>query len=259
MREFKIGIFLDGLRMPIRDAMKKANEFGVDGFQVYCTSGELYPDNFSKEARKEFLKRCEDLGLVISAFCGDIGGFAIDDAADADRRVGETIKFLELSADMDTTVLTSHIGAVSDKPAAVVDICKRSLEKIAQRCRQLNVTFASETGAEPAEELKKFLDDLAQDGIGVNYDPANLTMGGWDHLEGVFLLKDYIVHTHAKDGLFGQPKEVPLGTGDVKFEQWIDNLNSIGFTGFLAIEREVGDNPEKDIREAVEYLKSLRG
>jgi len=252
MRNFKIGIFLDGLRIPISDAMKKASEFGVDGFQVYCTSGDLYPDNFSKDARKEFLKRCEDYGLVISAFCGDIGGFAIDDSAQADHRVNETIKFLELSAD-------SHIGAVSDKPANVVDICKHSLEKIAQRCRQLNVTFASETGAEPAEELKKFLDELAQEGIGVNYDPANLTMKGWDHLEGVNLLKDYIVHTHAKDGLFGQPKEVPLGTGDVKFEQWIDNLNSIGFTGFLAIEREAGDNPEKDIKEAVEYLKSLRG
>lgn len=259
MRNFKIGIFLDGLRMPIPDAMKKANEFGVDGFQVYCTRGELYPDNFSKEARKEFLKRCEDLGLVISAFCGDIGGFTIDDQAQAEHNVGETIKFLELSADMGTSVLTSHIGSVSDKPQNVVDICKHSLEKIAQRCRQLNVTFASETGAEPAEHLKKFLDELAQEGIGVNYDPANLVMQGWDHLEGVNLLKDYIVHTHAKDGLFGKGEEVPLGTGGVNFEQWIDNLNGIGFTGFLAIEREVGDNPEQDIREAVEYLKSLRG
>ncbi len=258
MRQFKIGIFLDGLRLPISEAMRKANEFGVEGFQAYCTRGELYPDNFSKDARKEFLQRCSDYGLVISAFCGDIGGFAIEDAAEAQRRVAETIKFLELSADMQIPILTSHIGAISDKPANVVDICKYSLEQIAKRCRELNVTFASETGAESAEELKKFLDNLAQEGIGVNYDPANLVMKGCDHLEGVFVLKDYIVHTHAKDGLFGQPKEVPLGTGDVKFEQWIDNLNEIGFTGFLTIEREVGDNPEKDIKEAVEYLKSLR-
>ena len=259
MREFKIGIFLDGLKMPVADAMKKAHEFGVEGFQAYCTSGELYPDNFSKDARRDFLKRCEDYGLVVSAFCGDIGGFAIEDAAEAERRVAETIKFLELSADMGIPVLTSHIGAISDKSADVVDICKRSLESIAKRCRELNVTFASETGAEPADALKKFLDELAQEGIGVNYDPANLVMQGWDHLQGVFLLKDYIVHTHAKDGIFGQPKEVPLGTGDVNFEQWIDNLNEIGFTGFLTIEREVGDNPERDIREAVEFLKSLRG
>ena len=86
----------------------------------------------------------------------------------------------------------------------------------------------------------------------------------------------YIVHTHAKDGkqiFFRDPEivygikkdvivtddsfiEVPLGEGSVPFPQYLNALEEIGYNGFLTIEREVGDNPEKDIRAAVDFLKN---
>jgi sugar phosphate isomerase/epimerase len=258
MSQFKIGIFLDGLKVPVYQAMEKAAAMGVDGFQVFCIQGPLHPDNFSSPHRKEFSKRCRDLGLVNSAFCGDIGGFMIEDDSELDRRIAETIKMIELCADMQVGILTSHFGGVHGKPQTMIEGCKRALRQIGQRCTTLGVTFASETGSEKADQMAAFLDDLAQPGIGVNYDPANLVMKGWDHLEGVKALAKYIVHTHAKDGLFGEPKEVPLGTGSVDFQQWISNLNAIGFYGFLTVEREVGDNPAKDIQTALDYLKQLR-
>jgi sugar phosphate isomerase/epimerase len=73
-------------------------------------------------------------------------------------------------------------------------------------------------------------------------------------------LAKYIVHTHAKDGvqLTANPlafEELPLGHGGVKWDAYLTKLDSIGFDGFLTIEREVGDNPEKDIKMAVDFLK----
>ncbi|NLN42036.1 MAG: sugar phosphate isomerase/epimerase, partial [Clostridiales bacterium] len=94
-------------------------------------------------------------------------------------------------------------------------------------------------------------------------------------------LKDYIVHTHAKDGIMKKKTdpeiiynyfaeggiedmrledyflETPLGQGNVDFPKWLKALEDIGYTGFLTIEREVGANPEKDIAEAVNFLKKL--
>ncbi|PPJ40609.1 xylose isomerase, partial [Pseudoxanthomonas sp. KAs_5_3] len=35
-------------------------------------------------------------------------------------------------------------------------------------------------------------------------------------------------------------------------------LQSIGYTGYLTIEREVGAKPELDIRRAVEFIKQYR-
>ena len=256
-RQFKIGIMLDNLKLPVDQAVTAAARLGAEGVQIYCVAGEMYPENFAPPRRKELLKRMRDLGLKISAFCGELGGFVVD-RPEAQRRVNETHKFLELCADMKVKILTSHVGVLSGQATDRVDACRWALEAIGTRAQELRVTFASETGAEPAEELRKFLDDLGQGAIGVNYDPANLVMQGWDHLEGVELLAKYIVHTHAKDGLFGQHKEVPLGQGDVDFPRWIENLNGIGYKGFLTIEREVGADPIADISAAVEFLKSLR-
>ena len=106
-------------------------------------------------------------------------------------------------------------------------------------------------------------------------------MTGDDPVKGVYTLKDYIVHTHAKDGIMKQKSdperiytffaeggiedlrledyflETPLGEGHVDFPNWLKALEDIGYNGFLTIEREVGKNPEQDIREAVRFLKGL--
>ena len=50
---------------------------------------------------------------------------------------------------------------------------------------------------------------------------------------------------------------LPLGEGDVDFPAYFKALNDIGYKGFLTIEREVGDDPEGDIRKAADYIRSL--
>lgn len=50
-------------------------------------------------------------------------------------------------------------------------------------------------------------------------------------------------------------RETPLGMGKVNYDEYLKALHSIGYQGFLTIEREVGEDPEKDIRMAIEYLK----
>ena len=83
-----------------------------------------------------------------------------------------------------------------------------------------------------------------------------------DAAKGVYELQKYIVHTHAKDGLRGTAEpyvEVPLGKGDVDWKAYLSALEDVGYRGFLTIEREVGDHPERDIASAVDFLKNLIG
>ena len=109
--------------------------------------------------------------------------------------------------------------------------------------------------------MKRFLDKIPGKAIAVHYDPANFVMGGFDQIGGVEILKDYIVHTHAKDGIRvdGKAREVPLGEGDVNFPEYLARLDAIGYQGFLTIEREVGDDPVKDIESAVLFLRQMAG
>ena len=152
--------------------------------------------------------------------------------------------------------------------------------ELAEYAAGVGAFFAIETGPEESAVLKSFLDGLHSTGVAVNLDPANLVMvTGDDPVQAVYQLKDYIVHTHAKDGrrnFYRNPEEVyglveaemlaspsfielPLGTGAVDFENYLKALAEIGYHGFLTIEREVGENPEKDIRTAVEFLQRLVG
>ena len=48
-----------------------------------------------------------------------------------------------------------------------------------------------------------------------------------------------------------------MGEGQVDFPNYLKALDDIGYHGFLTIEREVGEDPEKDIRKAADFLRSL--
>ena len=277
MYQFPIGVMLESFRLPTDEALDCAQKLGVQGIQVYATRGERAPENMTAEKRREFLKKVKDRGLVISALCGDLGhGFG--KAEMNPELVEKSKRILDLAKDLETDVVTTHIGVVPSDPAhprfaVMQDACGQ----LAQYADSLKAHFAIETGPETSAVLKGFLDGLHSTGVGVNLDPANLVMvTGDDPAGAVHNLKEYIVHTHAKDGrkLFDKNPEIiygivpddaivvdaafeelPLGQGDVPFARYLTVLEEIGYKGFLTIEREVGGNPYGDIELAVNFLK----
>ena len=48
-----------------------------------------------------------------------------------------------------------------------------------------------------------------------------------------------------------------FGEGWVEWPRFVELLEQHGFEGYFAIEREVGDDPVRDVRKAVEFLKTL--
>ena len=191
-------------------------------------------------------------------------------------------RIIDMAKDLETSVVTTHIGVVpTDKNHDRYKIMQDACFQLASYADSVEAHFAIETGPETSLVLKEFLDSLNSTGVAVNLDPANLRMvTGDDPVTAVHNLKRYIVHTHAKDGnrlfaanpeyiygilhpvpeeLNGKKffEEVPLGTGSVDFPAYLKALEEIGFKGFLTIEREVGDTPEKDIKIAYDFLKDI--
>jgi sugar phosphate isomerase/epimerase len=118
------------------------------------------------------------------------------------------------------------------------------------------VTFATETGPESGAVLAALLGSVQSRGIGANFDPANLVMRGYDHMQSARDLAKYIVHAHAKDGKRNDG-EVALGEGDVDFPPYLALMTELGFDGFHTIERETGPDPLADIKQAVSFLRGL--
>lgn len=280
----KLGVITDCFKQTHADGIRKAAGLGLDGVQIYATTGAFSPA-LSCEERAAYKRLLKDNGLVVSALCGDMGGHGFELEQDNAERVRKTKEIIDLAVEFDTKIVTTHIGVIpDDKENPRYQVMLSALTECGKYAKEKDVTLAIETGPEKAATLLAFLQDT-QGGVGVNLDPANFVMvTGQDPVEAVYALKDYIVHTHAKDGVMLDKnqnpadvyhafavggvdalnackgfQEVPLGEGEVPWAAYVAALKEIGYDGFLTIERECGENPAQDIAKAVNFLKEKLG
>jgi L-ribulose-5-phosphate 3-epimerase len=279
-KKYKIGVMVESFRLGLSEGLKAAAKVGADGIQLYVTGGETHFSKFTGSALADLKKQLSDLGLEVSALCGDFGGHGFQIEAENPERIDHSKRVMDLARQLDTRVVTTHIGVVpAQKSHPRYKIMAKACEELGRYGEKMGACFAIETGPEPAAVLKSFLDDIGvPKGMGVNFDPANLVMVCREDIPAaVAALAPYIRHTHAKDGVnlkVGDPeviygavpapegfnwaeyfKEVPLGEGQVNFETYLAALSKVTFDGYLTIEREVGDNPYRDIEMAVKFLK----
>ncbi|WP_239618555.1 sugar phosphate isomerase/epimerase family protein [Cohnella mopanensis] len=287
VQPWKIGVIVDSFRVGVREGLVKAKNVGADGVQIYAVKGEMDPANLSATARKQWREYIDSLGLQISALVGDLGGHGFQDKHENAAKIEKSKRILDLAVELGTNVVTTHIGIVpEDSEGEVYETMHLACDELSRYATSMNAYFAIETGPETSVRLRGFLDGLSSKGVSVNFDPANMVMvTGDDPVQGVYTLKDYIVHTHAKDGIrlrevdprqiYGalgfEPldhdklaeqaesgdafREVPLGEGSVDWDRYLKALRDIGYNGYLTIEREVGTNPDTDIATAVRFLK----
>jgi sugar phosphate isomerase/epimerase len=262
MGRLKVGAFLSSFKLDFNSALKKAKEIELDSIQLSNIRGEFSVEDISSQKATEIIKKFKEHNLVISAVCGDIGGFALDDESEAKNRIERTKKIMENTRMLGASIVQTHIGFIpEDFNDPNVKIMKMCLEELGKYGEKTGVYLATETGPEPASTMKRFLDTIKIPTIKVNYDPANLIMKEFECINGVEELKDYIIHAHAKDGKSTPNekgrKERPLGQGDVNFPVFIKAMDDIGYDGYYVIEREVGENPADDIAVAVKFLKEF--
>lgn len=279
----KIGVITDCFKKTTFEGIEIASKLGLDGVQIYATTGDFSPETLTETDKIRYKELLAQKGIVVSALCGDMGGYGFERQEDNAERIEKTKRIIDLAVEFGTHVVTTHIGVIpADKAEPRYTVMLKALTECGKYAKSKGVTLAIETGPEKAKTLLAFLKDT-EGGVGVNLDPANFTMvTGQDAVEAVYLLKDYIVHTHAKDGIMLDKnqdpvevyhafavggvdalnackgfKEVPLGEGQVDWINYIKALKEIGYDGFLTIERECGDDPEKDIILAVNHLKAV--
>jgi sugar phosphate isomerase/epimerase len=262
MNRLQIGIRLESLGLPLRRALAEVGRLGVSGVQVDAV-GDLAPDALSETGRREFrhLLRAHNLELTALG-CPLRRG--LDAAENQQPRIEHVQKVLALSFDLGPRVVIVQAGGITeDAENPRMHILSESLQTLARHGDRVGAILALETGLEDGAVLAAFLDRFDTGALGVNLDPANLLLHGFDPYTSVQALGRRIVHTHAKDARQASAsraaQEVPLGHGDIDWMKYLGTLEEVEYRGWLTIERETGDNRRADVAAGVSFLRRLVG
>jgi L-ribulose-5-phosphate 3-epimerase len=173
-------------------------------------------------------------------------------------------KVAPIAATNGIRLVTLHAGFIPDDEDSFL------YAKLVKRIAQISALFSEygvrtglETGQEAARTLLRFLQNVSEFDVGVNFDPANMLLyGSGEPIDALRSLLPFVKQVHIKDatrspqkGVWGE--EVVVGTGEVNWREFFDVLNGGKFSGYLAIEREAGNNRAGDIRKAKEFLTTV--
>jgi sugar phosphate isomerase/epimerase len=252
--------------------------------QIYAWN-EFNPKTVTGEQVRLVRETAAECAQEVTALCGELGGHGLEVAGENPGKIDYLKAVVDLALRLDCKIVTTHIGVIpADKGDPRYRVMQDACGRIGEYALAGGAVIAIETGPEPVARLKEFTDGCGG-GVGINYDPANLVMVTRDdEVQGVYTAGSSIVHTHAKDGrcnFYAGPEEVyalfakggiealtrvqtyftetPLGEGEVRWAEYLRALKDIGYSGYLTIEREGGENAGADIRKAAVFLRDAMG
>jgi sugar phosphate isomerase/epimerase len=278
MKNWEIGVFAS-IDAGLGVHLEVARELGVPTVQIHGP----HQGNRTPAAAENFLKRCEQAGIRVTAVFGGFDGESYADIPTTARTVGlvpeasraarlqEMKEIADFAKILGCSTVALHIGFVPpDRASAgyrsLLDTTRNLLDHLAKNSQQLNL----ETGQESADHLLEFIGDVGRDNLYINFDPANMILyGTGDPIEALNKVGRYVRSVHCKDAKWSPAdartkkwgQEVPLGEGDVGMETYLRTLHTLGYHGPLTIEREIAHDRERqkaDIGHAVRLLESLR-
>ena len=253
--------------------LRKARELGLPTVQVVCWKGEL----FNAEMAARLVAASKQYDVAVTTIWTGLPGPAVWNFLEGPKTIGlapaqyraERVAALKQGAEFAARVgapsITTHVGFIPEDPndpqyPGLLD----ALREVVARCKQLGVAFWFETGQETPVTLLRVIEDLGEDNLGINLDPANLLMyGKANPIDALDVFGKYVRGAHAKDGEYPTNgrflgEEKPLGEGRVNFPVLVPKLKALGFAGALTIEREIsGPKQIEDIKRAIELLSKL--
>ena len=247
--------------------MEIAAEIGCSSVQPWIVNVEydpciLDPEVGSAADRREVRRIAESLGLTFSGFCAQLQGAVtwggLEESEGLQWRIDKTKQALDTTAELGGDIVTTHAGVLpEDKSDPAYQILLGSVGEIAEHGAKVGVYFALETGQESPQALGDFIDEIGNPWLKVNYDPCNLLRFGSEAgtIQGVHILADKIIHTHAKDWN-PETMQATCGEGLVPWDGYIQALRDIGYAGVLAIEDETGnENMIESIGRSYAFLR----
>jgi len=222
---------------------------GWDAFELLEYSAKLGLDNVHFSERRNFAslepdyltslkQRADGLGLTIEVGMGSFDRFATSFQAQHGSGEEQLGQMLRAARIVGSPVVRCLLGSQGDRLGAVpfqqhLDECARTLRAVAPRARDLGIKLAVENhgGVDLlARELRRLVEEVGFDVVGVTLDTGNPAYGGEDPVVSAEVLAPYVISSHVRDSRVwavergAMAQWVPLGQGNVDLRRIVKIL-----------------------------------
>ena len=183
-----LGLRLDPDR-PVRDQIYEAARLGARGVVVDAIA-DLAPHRLSETGRREFrhILRTVELSLIAVSLPTRR---PFDTTEQLDERLRRAEAAFAMAFELGTDVVLARVGPVPpEDDAARREVFTDAVRELGLRAEYRGVRLAIETGTEPGETLRSFLESLAVPSLAASIDPSSLLQAGIDPVQTVRELAD---------------------------------------------------------------------
>ena len=242
-----LGLRLDSSR-PVRDQIHEAARMGARGV-VLEAIGDLSPLRLCETGRRELrhLLRTMELSLVALSLPTRR---SFDTTDQLDDRIRRADLAFALAYELGTNLVLSRVGQVPpEDDRERREAFTNAISSLGQRADHRGVRLALETGSEPGQRLKTFLDSLDMVSLAASVDPASLLRGGIDPVATSRELSTWVAHAYAGDatgsagGAAPNPRGLGFPAGALDWEEYLGALEEIGYRGFLTVWPDPSEDP----------------
>jgi sugar phosphate isomerase/epimerase len=267
--------------MPYLAWIQSAATLGGDGVEHY--------DGFFRSFRDEdvdpVVAAMAETGQVSSMLCFS-PDFTHPDAEERARQVARQQAAIDLTVRLGTTFCRTLSGqnfaglSRTDGVSRTVEGLLRSIDYAERRgvtlCMENHYkdgTWRYPEFAQPEDIYLEILDRVDSPRLGVQYDPSNAIVGGYDPIAFLDKVLPRVVTMHASDrwlvpgatieelrqsdGTIGYSEKLKhgeVGKGMIDYDAIFSRLARVGFSGWISIED--GMNGLDELRRSVEFLRA---
>ena len=259
MPRFRIAVATAPFRLPLKEAISTAARIGAQGIQ-FDLGREVTATEFGTSALKQLVHHVEERNLKVATATCSLDRPLYDFEA-IDVRVHAITEAMQLASRMNLRQMTIRVGRIPDETESPDYV--RMLEILRDLAR-LGNHIGVVPCLTPSEDASQTLIDLCRsvsDGIlAIDFDPAGTVMTRRDPVQALRDLHEHVQHFQFRDGrrdVDGVGVEVPLGRGQVKWDETLALLDEMRFSFWGTVRRTTGDDRVGDCQKAIQYVRRV--
>jgi sugar phosphate isomerase/epimerase len=234
-----LGVRLDADRS-VRDQIYEAARMGARGVVIDAIR-DVAPHRLGETGRRELRQILRTAELSLAALSLPTRR-PFDTTDQLDDRMRRADGAFAMAYELGTTIVLAQTGAIPPPEDEVrLEVFSSTLLELGRRAEHHGVKLAIETGTDPGQKLKEFLDALGSPGLAASIDPASILQAGIDPIVSVRELAFWVAHAYAKDASGSStvkavnPRGFGYPPGALDWDEYLGSLEEIGYRGFLTV------------------------